>query len=285
MIKKLLFGFVLLISLVSSYSYTNISSCGIFLASNQEYKFNDTIYSNSSSSCININSGNTNISIDCQGNKLISNQSTGFTSIFSVSDILIENCYLENTRESFRIRGSSTNITLSNVTIVNNDGRAIYLEDAQNSYFSNITIINTSEAFTALSDFSNNNTFKDISIYNSTIGIFLSGSNNRYDNLNIVNTTVPITVSTPSNSFITIENSRLGNTSTWTNINNLNISSTLFRNNFYENFNGTSPFCIYQSVCDTLPNNVNPNINTNKFPSQGFISTLISFSILFLFFL
>ena len=265
MIKKLLLGFVLLISLFSSYSYTNISSCGIFLASNQEYKFNDTIYSNSSSSCININSGNTNISIDCQGNKLISNQSTGFTSIFSVSDILIKNCYLENTRESFRIRGSSTNITLNNITIVNNDGRAIFLEAALNSYFYNITIINTSEAFTTLSDFSNNNTFKDIYINNSMIGFFLSGSNNIYDNVNIVNTTTPITISTPSNSYITIENSRLGNTSTWTNINRLNVTSTLFERNFYDNYNGTTPFCIYQSICDSFPNNTFSNIKENTF--------------------
>ena len=265
MIKKLLLGFVLLISLVSSYSYTNISSCGIFLASNQEYKFNDTIYSNSSSSCININSGNTNISIDCQGNKLISNQSTGFTSIFSVSDILIENCYLENTRESFRIRGSSTNVTLNNITIVNNNGRSIFLEAALNSYFYNITIINTSEAFTTLSDFSNNNTFKDIYIDNSTIGFFLSGSNNIYDNVNIVDTTTPITISTPSNAFTVITNSRLGNTSTWTNINRLNVTSTLFERNFYDNYNGTTPFCIYQSICDSFPNNTFSNIKENTF--------------------
>ena len=250
--KIFLFGLLLLFCMSNIYSYTNISSCGTFLGSNQKYKFNTTIYSNSSSSCIIINSGISNVSLDCQGNKLISNRSTGFTNVFSVSNILIENCYLENTRESFRIRGSSTNITLSNVTIINNDGRAIYLEDAQNSYFSNITIINTSEAFTTLSDFSNNNTFKDISIYNSTTGIFLSGSNNKYDNITIVNTTVPITISTPSNAFTIFKNSRIGNTFSWNNLNRLNVTSTLFERNFYDNYNGTTPFCIYENICDSF---------------------------------
>ncbi|MEC8220832.1 MAG: hypothetical protein VX028_02065, partial [Nanoarchaeota archaeon] len=67
--------------------------------------------------------------------------------------------------------------------------------------------------------------------------------------------------------------------------NQFNLSSI---GNYYTNVS-SNPLCFEPGQCDYFPQEIviTSNLQTSKslFPSQGFISTLISFSILFLFFL
>ncbi len=118
MIKKLLLGLVLLISLVSSYSYTNISTCQTINSSfswydsEREIRLNDSLVSNGTTTCLSLNINN--IILNCQSNSIDGNGSTsiGIGNFFDrINNITVKNCTV--------IDGNQINIFSNNTKLIN----------------------------------------------------------------------------------------------------------------------------------------------------------------------
>ena len=131
MIKKLLLGLVLLISLVSSYSYTNISTCQTINSSfswydsEREIRLNDSLVSNGTTTCLSLNINN--IILNCQSNSIDGNGSTSvYVGAFSTywNNITIKNSVLNGSP-------SATTSTF---------GAVIYNQSGAASIINNVTI-------------------------------------------------------------------------------------------------------------------------------------------------
>ena len=163
MIKRLLFGFVLLISLVSSYSYTNISTCQTINSSfswydsEREIRLNDSLIGDGATTCLDIDIDD--LSLNCQGNTIDGNGSISvYVGAFSTSwnNITIKNCGINNGSTLFLFSNNTklinstlydtgiysigTNITLENNYIENTDIR-LYVDFP---IINNTDFINTS---------------------------------------------------------------------------------------------------------------------------------------------
>ena len=143
MIKKLLFGFVLLISLVSSYSYTNISTCttidDTFISNNggfREFRMNDSVEYTTGDNCMILNADN--IVFDCNTNSIYRSSyggsGTAFETFTSGSNITVQNCSINNIAEA--LYANSADSTYDNFEI---NFSTIRIFASRNSTFSNFT--------------------------------------------------------------------------------------------------------------------------------------------------
>ncbi len=279
-ITVLLLGF-LCFFMVASYSTfaatieINQSFCGSYLVSNNEYYFSENI------TCLNndgfLVSGNQqNVTVDCNGYTYFGNSSRHVINFFNEMDFRFYNCNFVNFSRAYLAGGSGFEFV--NVSFVNfSNNNAIYTSGLSNSLFENIVVENPQLNAFYMHFGVENVTFRNITISDANVGLAFvtTESNNLVDglyldnvslgiknpinnsvfrNLDLRSTTTPIDFdNTVSN--LTFENSYIGNTS---NILGFGSAGTdmVFLNNFYQNFNGSSPFCVYSTICDSNPNSI-----------------------------
>lgn len=279
-ITVLLLGF-LCFFMVASYSTfaatieINQSFCGSYLVSNNEYYFSENI------TCLNndgfLVSGNQqNVTVDCNGYTYFGNSSRHVINFFNEMGFRFYNCNFVNFSRAYLAGGSGFEFV--NVSFVNfSNNNAIYTSGLSNSLFENIVVENPQLNAFYMHFGVENVTFRNITISDANVGLAFvtTESNNLVDglyldnvslgiknpinnsvfrNLDLRSTTTPIDFdNTVSN--LTFENSYIGNTS---NILGFGSAGTdmVFLNNFYQNFNGSSPFCVYSTICDSNPNSI-----------------------------
>ncbi|MEC8221264.1 MAG: hypothetical protein VX028_04260, partial [Nanoarchaeota archaeon] len=225
MIKKLLFGFVILISLVSSYSYTNISTCQTINSSfswydsEREIRLNDSLIGDGATTCLDIDIDD--LSLNCQGNTIDGNGSISvYVGSFSTSwdNITVKNCGINNGSTLFLFSNNTklinstlydtgiysigTNITLENNYIENTDIR-LYVDFP---IINNTDFINTSRIIIASDVSRPKHIFTNSNIVFNSNGFDIDNTEDAiYNNINISGTC------SPSNTFGNVINSHISN--------------------------------------------------------------------------
>jgi hypothetical protein len=198
------------------------------------------------------------------------------------------------------VLGTGGNSCINFVGSHNNDVRNVNVKNCSNglsvgvwtrstnNYFENVVTLNNANGVKISGNSTNNTLVNVISNYNS-YGVYFQ--NDGYEN-NILNSDIRYNslgniyffAGTPDQRDNLFQNTYLGNSST-----DIigGVSDNIFVNNYYDDFNGTNPFC-FAGVCDSSAVSSDASvgsIGSVSLPSFGMWSVLVSLSgiILFLF--
>lgn len=168
----LLIGTVFLLSLFSVNAVTNISACGVTLATTDTYELTQSINGiGAGGNCINVQGSGT-IILDCKGFSINTNIDTPIRE-HSASSLLIKNCLINSSSNKPAIEQIfNTQVTVTNSTIISSstsaNSKITDTSDTSNDIeFINSTIITGNKWFEAIGSPSGGATFK---LTNSSFG-------------------------------------------------------------------------------------------------------------------
>ena len=146
--KKVLFEIIFLgLFLILTFNFvsptTNVSDCNV-LAGGETYTLNQSISFTGSTSCFSFSGDN--VILDCQGNSITGDNSSGNTAVYSLyrANITIKNCLIKDVSRGIRIRGENNFVINNTITILASTAFDNYALDSYlgsiNSEFKNNTL-------------------------------------------------------------------------------------------------------------------------------------------------
>ncbi|MEC8339562.1 MAG: right-handed parallel beta-helix repeat-containing protein [Nanoarchaeota archaeon] len=147
------------------FSYTNISTCGVYPSG--DYRINTTIIQNQTP-CLYF--GEDDVDINCQDNFIYGNGTGVGIDFYYVSNISIYNCNIGNFSTGVRARNTQYS-KFYNLVISNNSGSGFFYE-SRNNQLNNITLTSNSINGIYLLFQGQNTTINNLTVKNSQKGIF-----------------------------------------------------------------------------------------------------------------